>query len=140
MGDDCPADSHVLPKQASASSFDPVPASVEYIRAGRLRPLAVTTTSRSEALPDVPTVSDFLRGYEASNCWGVCAPKNTPVEIVEKLNKEINAALADTKIAARLTALGAIPLKGSPADFRKLIADETQKWAKVVKFAGIKAE
>jgi len=121
-------------------TFDPVPASIEYIRAGRLRPLAVTTKSRSEALPDVPTVADFLPGYEASNWWGVCAPKNTPAEIVDKLNREINAAVVDPKIKARLADLGGIPLRGSPAEFGKLIAEETKKWGKVVKFAGIKAE
>jgi tripartite-type tricarboxylate transporter receptor subunit TctC len=121
-------------------TFDPVPASIEYIKAGRLRPLAVTTTTRSEALPDVPTVADFLPGYEASTWWGVCAPKNTPAEIVDKLNKEINAVLADPKIKARLADLGGIPLKGSPADFGKLIAADTEKWGKVVKFAGMKVD
>ena len=121
-------------------TFDPVPASIEYIRSGRLRALAVTTAIRSEALPEVPTVAAFLQGYEASNWWGVCGPKNTPAEIVDRLNKEINAAVVDPKIKARLADLGGIPLRGSPADFGKLIAEETEKWAKVVKFAGIKAE
>jgi len=121
-------------------TFDPVPASIEYIRAGRLRPLAVTTKSRSEALPDVPTVADFLPGYEASNWWGVCAPKNTPAEIVDKLNREINAAIVDPKIKARLADLGGIPLRGSPAEFGKLIADETEKWGKVVRAAHMKPE
>jgi tripartite-type tricarboxylate transporter receptor subunit TctC len=120
-------------------TFDPVPASVEYIRAGRLRPLAVTTLARSEALPDVPAVADFLPGYEASNWWGVCAPKNTPAEIVDRLNREINAALANPKLKVRLADLGGVPLRGSAANFGKLIADETEKWGKVVRFAGIKA-
>jgi tripartite-type tricarboxylate transporter receptor subunit TctC len=102
--------------------------------------LAVTTKTRSEALPDIPALADFLPDYEASNWWGVCAPKNTPVNIVEALNREINAAFTDPKIKARLADLGAIPLRGSPADFGKLIADETEKWAKVIRFAGIKAD
>jgi tripartite-type tricarboxylate transporter receptor subunit TctC len=114
--------------------------SIEYIRAGRLRALAVTTATRSDALPDVPTVGEFVPGYEASNWFGLGAPKATPVEIVDKLNKEINAGLADPKIKARLADLGGTPLVGAPADFGKLIADETEKWGKVVKFAGIKAE
>jgi len=120
--------------------FDPLPASIEYIRVGRLRPLAVTAAARSEVLPDVPTVGEFLPGYEASNWWGVCAPKNTPAEIVDTLNREINAAVIDLKIKARLADLGGISLRGSPADFGKFIAAETEKWAKVVKFAGIKAD
>jgi tripartite-type tricarboxylate transporter receptor subunit TctC len=120
--------------------FDPIPGSIEYLRSGRLRPLAVTTASRSDALPDVPTVADFLPGYEASNWWGICAPKHTPSEIVEKLNREINAAFANPKIKARLTDLGGNPLVGSPAIFAKFIADETEKWGKVVKFAGIKVD
>ena len=114
--------------------------SIEYIRAGRLRALAVTTATRSEALPDIPTVGEFVPGYEASDWYGVGAPKNTPAEIVDKLNKEINAGLADPKMKARLADLGGTALAGSPADFGKLIADETEKWGKVVKFAGIKAE
>jgi tripartite-type tricarboxylate transporter receptor subunit TctC len=121
-------------------TFDPVPASVEYIRAGRLRPLAVTTSTRSEALPDVPVVADYLPSFEASNWWGICAPKGTPTTIVDRLNKEINAAFNDPKIKERLAALGAIPLRGSPADFAKLIAEETEKWAKVIRAAHIKAE
>jgi len=121
-------------------TFDPVPASIEFLRAGKLRALAVTTATRSEALPDVPTIADFIPGYEASNWWGVCAPKNTPADIVDKLNKEINAGLADPKIRARLADLGGNPLRGSPADFGKLIIEETEKWGKVVKFAGIKPE
>jgi tripartite-type tricarboxylate transporter receptor subunit TctC len=114
--------------------------SIEYIRAGRLRALAVTTATRSEALPDIPTLGDFLRGYESSAWNGIGAPKDSPAEVIEKLNKEINAALADPKFKARLADLGGVPLSGSPADFSKLISDETEKWGKVVKFAGIKAE
>jgi tripartite-type tricarboxylate transporter receptor subunit TctC len=114
--------------------------SIEYIRAGRLRALAVTTATRSEALPDIPTLGDFLRGYESSAWNGIGAPKDSPAEVIEKLNKEINAALADSKFKARLADLGGTPLSGSPADFSKLISDETEKWGKVVKFAGIKAE
>jgi tripartite-type tricarboxylate transporter receptor subunit TctC len=114
--------------------------SIEYIRAGRLRALAVTTATRSDALPDLPTVSEFVPGYEASFCTGIGAPRNTPAEIIDKLNMEINAGLADPKLKARLTDLGGTVLALSPAEFGKLIADETDKWAKVVKFAGIKAE
>jgi tripartite-type tricarboxylate transporter receptor subunit TctC len=114
--------------------------SIEYIRAGRLRALAVTTATRSDALPDVPTVGEFVPGYEASNWFGLGAPKATPAEIVEKLNKEINAALADPKMKARLADLGGTPLAGSPADFGKLIADETEKWGKVIRSANIKPE
>jgi tripartite-type tricarboxylate transporter receptor subunit TctC len=121
-------------------TFNPLPASIEFIKTGTLRALAVTTTTRSEILPDVPSLSDFVPGYEASTWYGVGAPKNTPVEIIDKLNKEINAALVDPKISSRLVALGGMLLSGSPADFGKLIADETTKWAKVVKFAGIKPE
>jgi tripartite-type tricarboxylate transporter receptor subunit TctC len=115
-------------------------ASIEYIRAGKLRPLAVTTATRWEGLPDIPPVNDFVSGYEASAVSGLGAPKATPAEIVDKLNKEVNAALADPKIKARLADLGGTPLVGSPADFRKLIAEETEKWGKVIKFAGIKPE
>ena len=115
-------------------------ASIEYIRAGKLRALAVTTATRSEALPDIPTVGEFVPGYEASGWYGIGAPKNTPAEIIDKLNKEINAGLADPKMKARLADLGGTVLAGSPADFGKLIAEETEKWGKVVKFAGIKAE
>jgi tripartite-type tricarboxylate transporter receptor subunit TctC len=115
-------------------------ASIEYIRSGRLRALAVTAETRWEALPDVPTVSEFVPGYEATNWFGVGAPKATPAEVIDKLNKEINAALADPKMKARLADLGGTVLPGSPADFGKLIADEIEKWAKVIKFAGIKAE
>jgi tripartite-type tricarboxylate transporter receptor subunit TctC len=119
--------------------FGPIAGSIEYVRAGTLRALAVTTAKRSEALPDLPTVGEFVPGYEASAVWGVGAPRNTPAEIVDKLNKEINAGLADPKIKARLE-LGGTVLPGSPAGFGKLIAEETEKWAKVVKFANIKPE
>ena len=114
--------------------------SIEYIKTGRLRALAVTAATRSEALPDLPTVGEFVPGYEASNWFGVGAPKATPAAIVEQLNKEINASLADPKLKARLTDLGGTPLVGSPADFGKLIAEETEKWGKVVKLTGIKAD
>ena len=119
--------------------FGGVIASIEYIRAGRLRALAVTTASRLEALPDIPSLSEFLPGYEATDWKGIGVPKNTPPEIIDKLNKEINAGLADPKLKARFAELGSPVLPGSPADFGKLIADDTEKWAKVVKFAGIKA-
>ena len=115
-------------------------ASIEYIRAGRLRALAVTTATRSDALPGIPTVDEFVPGYEASSWYGVGAPKATPAEIIEKLNKEINAGLADPKIKARLADLGGDVLALSPADFGKLIAEETEKWGTVVKFTGIKAD
>jgi tripartite-type tricarboxylate transporter receptor subunit TctC len=121
-------------------SFSAIPTSIEYIKAGKVRALAVSTATRSEALPDLPTLGDFLPGFEASNWYGVGAPNNTPVEIVDKLNKEINAALADPKMKARLADLGGTVLPGSPAVFGKLIAEETEKWAKVIKFAGIKAD
>jgi len=120
--------------------FDPVVSSLSHIRAGKLRPLAVTTSTRSEALPDIPTVGDFLPGYEASIWFGVGAPRNTPSEIVDRLNREINGGLSDPMIKARFADLDATVLSGSPADFGKLIAEETAKWAKVIKFAGIKAE
>jgi len=113
---------------------------IEQIRAGKLRPLAVTAAIRWEGLPDIPTVGEFFPGYEASTPIGIGAPRNTSAEIVDKLNKEINAALADPKMKARLADLGGTPLLGSPADFGKLIADETEKWAKVVKFSGAKAD
>jgi tripartite-type tricarboxylate transporter receptor subunit TctC len=120
--------------------FEPLATSIEHIRAGKLRALAVTTATRSEALPDVPTVSEFVPGYEASGWFGVGAPKATPAEIVEKLNKEINAALADPKIKVRLADLGGDVLAVSPADFGRLIAEETEKWAKVIRSANIKPE
>jgi tripartite-type tricarboxylate transporter receptor subunit TctC len=114
--------------------------SIKYIRDGRLRALAVTTATRSEALPDIPTVGEFLPGYEASVWYGIGVPRNTPVEVIDKLNKEINAGLADPKLQARLAHVGGTVLAGSPADFGKFIADETEKWAKVIKSANIKAE
>jgi tripartite-type tricarboxylate transporter receptor subunit TctC len=120
--------------------FGSLPASIEYIRSGKLRGLAVTTSTRSEALPDLPTVGDFVPGYEASGWYGVCAPSRTPPEIIDKLNREINAALADPKLKARLAELGGAALPGSPADFGKLIAEETEKWGKVVRAANIKPE
>jgi tripartite-type tricarboxylate transporter receptor subunit TctC len=115
-------------------------ASIGYIRVGRLRALAVTAATRSDALPDIPTVAEFVLGYEASYWAGIGAPKATPAEIVDKLNKEINAGLADPKMKARLADLGGTVLPGPPSDFGKLIADETEKWAKVIQFAGIKPE
>jgi tripartite-type tricarboxylate transporter receptor subunit TctC len=120
--------------------FDTLPSSIEHIRSGKLRPLAVTAAARSEALPNLPTVGDFLAGYEATTWWGITAPKSTSPEIVAKLNREINAGLADPKMKARFSELGGVPVPTTPADFGKFIADETEKWAKVVKFAGIKAE
>ena len=111
---------------------NPAP-SIEYIRAGKLRALAITTATRSEALPDIPTVGEFVPGYEASSMFGLGAPKNTPAEIIDKLNKEINAALADPKFKARLADLDGTVLGGSPADFGKLIAEETEKWGKVIR-------
>jgi len=121
-------------------TFATMPSSIAYIRAGKLRPLAVTTTTRSDELPEVPTVNDFVPGYEASTWYGVGVPSGTPAEIIGKLNKEINSTLADPTFKARLADVGGSALSGSPADFGKLIADETEKWAKVIKSAGIKAE
>src|SRR5262249_23887754 len=120
--------------------FPTMPSSIAYISAGKLRPLAVTTTTRSDELPQVPTVNDFVPGYEASNWYGIGAPKGTPVEIIDKLNKEINAALGDPKMKARLADLGGTPLLGSPADFGRLIAEETEKWGNVIRALNIKAE
>jgi tripartite-type tricarboxylate transporter receptor subunit TctC len=118
--------------------FSTIPTSIGYIKAGKLRPLAVTTTTRSEALPDLPTVGDFVPGYEVSSWQGIGAPAKTPAEIINKLNKEINAGLADPKLKARLSDLGNTVTPGSPEDFGKFIAEETEKWAKVVKFSGAK--
>jgi tripartite-type tricarboxylate transporter receptor subunit TctC len=120
--------------------FDNVPTSVEYIRAGKIRPLAVTSTERVALFPDLPTVADYVPGYEASAWYGIGAPKGTPPEIVDRLNREINAILVDPAVKTKLVALGATLLPGSPADFGKLVADETDKWRKVIRFAGIKAE
>jgi tripartite-type tricarboxylate transporter receptor subunit TctC len=115
-------------------------ASIGHIRADKLRPLAVTTMSRSDALPGIPSVSEFVPGYEASSWFGIAAPSGTPAAIIAILNRETNAGLADPTIKARLTDMGGMLLAGSPADFGKLIADETAKWGKVIKSAGIKAE
>ena len=120
--------------------FGGVISAIEYIRAGRLRALAVTTASRLEALQDIPSLSEFLPGYEATDWKGIGMPRNTPPEIIDKLNKEINAGLADPKLKARFAELGSPVLPGSPTDFGKLIIQDTEKWAKVVKFAGIKAD
>ncbi len=120
--------------------FSPLPSTIGYIKAGTLRALAVTTATRSDALPDIPTVGDFVAGYEASSWQGVGAPRKTPAAIIDKLNKEINAVIAEPKIKARLADLGGTILSGSPAEFGKFIADETEKWAKVIKAANIKPE
>ena len=120
--------------------FDNIPTCAEHVKSGKLRGLAVTSTTRSEVLPDLPTVADFLPGYEASAWYGLAAPKGTPPEIVETLNKAVNAILADPAAKTRFGELGAILLPGSAADFGKLVADETDKWGKVVKFAGAKVD
>jgi tripartite-type tricarboxylate transporter receptor subunit TctC len=120
--------------------FPATVSSLEYINTGRLRALAVTTATRSDVLPDIPTVGEFVPGYEASNWFGMGAPKGTPADIIDKLNKEINAALSDPKIKVRLADLGGTVLAGSPADFGKLIADDTEKWGKVIRAANIKPE
>jgi tripartite-type tricarboxylate transporter receptor subunit TctC len=120
--------------------FNTIVGSIENIRAGRTRPLGVTTAMRLEMLPDIPAIGEFVKGYEALPWLGLGAPRNTPAEIVEKLNKEINAGLADPKLKARLADLGAMALAGSPADFAKFIADETEKWGKVIRAANITAE
>jgi tripartite-type tricarboxylate transporter receptor subunit TctC len=120
--------------------FPSAASSIEYVRTGKLRGLAVTGATRSDALPDLPTVAESIPGYETSSLYGIGAPRNTPAEIVDKLNKEVNAALADPKMKAHLANLGGVALPGSPAEFGKLIADETEKWAKVIKFAGIKPQ
>jgi tripartite-type tricarboxylate transporter receptor subunit TctC len=121
----------VFPSSASA---------IEYVKTGKLRGLAVTDVNRLDGLPDLPTVADSVPGYEASSLYGIGAPRGTPGEIVDKLNKEVNAALADPKLKARLADLGGTPFGGSPADFGRLIADETEKWGKVIRFAGIKPQ
>src|SRR5262249_23271929 len=120
--------------------FDTIPASIEFIRAGKLRPLAVTSATRLDVLPQLPTVGDFLPGYEATSWSGIAAPRGTPADIAQTLNREINAALVDRGIVARLADLGSTGLPGSPADFGKLLAEETEKWGKVVKFSGATAE
>jgi tripartite-type tricarboxylate transporter receptor subunit TctC len=121
-------------------TFDPISSSIEYIRTGKLRALAVTTEERSEVLPEIPTMSEFVPGYEVSLWTGFGAPKNTPAEIVDKLNKEIYAGLADPKIKARLADLGGMPMPMRPADFGRFIVEETEKWGKVVKFSGAKPD
>jgi tripartite-type tricarboxylate transporter receptor subunit TctC len=120
--------------------FSTLSGSIQYIRTNQLRALAVTTATRSDALPNTPTVADFVPGFEASFWAGVGAPRNTPAEIIDRLNNEINASLADPKMRAQLADLGSMPLVGSPADFGKLIVEETEKWGKVVKFAGMTPE
>jgi tripartite-type tricarboxylate transporter receptor subunit TctC len=121
-------------------AFDPLPASIEHIRAGKLHALAVTTASRSEALPNIPSAGEYVPGYVASNWYGFAAPRNTPPEIIGRLNAEINAALSDPKIKARLIELGGTPLESSPVDFAKFVTDDTAKWAKVIRAANIKPE
>jgi tripartite-type tricarboxylate transporter receptor subunit TctC len=132
-----PALTDLLGRQVQVM-FASMPSAIEYIRAGTLRALAVTIATRSPLLPNIPAVAEFVPGYEAFFVYGLGAPRNTPTEIVEKLNKEISAGLADTKMKARLEDLGGAVLSGSPADFGKLIADETEKWGKVVRAANIK--
>jgi tripartite-type tricarboxylate transporter receptor subunit TctC len=120
--------------------FDNIPSSIEHIRAGRLRPLAVSTTRRLDLLPDLPTLAEFVPGFETGAFAGLGAPKDTPVEVIGRLNREINAGLADPRVSARLIDLGGMPLAVSPAEFGKLIADETEKWGKAVKFSGAKPD
>ena len=119
--------------------FAPVSESIQQIKAGKLRALAVTTAARLDVLPDLPTVGEFVPGYEASGFAGIGAPRNTPPEIIALLNRELNAAVADSRIRARIVELGGTPLGGTPADFGKLLSEATEKWAKVIKFAGITA-
>jgi tripartite-type tricarboxylate transporter receptor subunit TctC len=121
-------------------SFAAMAASIEYVRAGSLRALAITTRTRTDALPDIPTVGEFVPGYEATSVYGLAGPKNMPSVIIERLNKEINAGLADPKIKARLGVFGGEVLVLSPADFGRLLADETEKWGKVIRAANIKPE
>ncbi len=132
--------SHLAGELFKVMAGNTLPASIEYIRAGKLRALAVSTLARSQALPDLPSVSEFLPGYESSGFFGAGAPGKTSSEIVDKLNKEINAGLVDPKLKAQLADLGGMVLPGSPADFGKLIAEETEKWAKVIRAANIKPE
>jgi len=133
---DVPAITDLLAGQVQVY-FGTLPASIEYIKAGNLRALAATSATRLRTLPEVPTMAEFLPGYEATICNGLNAPRNTPAEIVEKLNREINVALADPKLKARLAELGAVPLSGSPGDYARLVAEETEKWGKVVKSAAV---
>ena len=120
--------------------FSPLPQVIGYVRAGKLRALAVTSTTRSEALPDVPTLAEFVPGYEASGWYGISAPAGTPAAIIDKLNQQMNAALADPGVKSKLLAIGVVPKSMTPAEFRQFIAGEIDKWAKVVKFADVKAE
>ena len=120
--------------------FEPLPASIQYIKSGKIRGLAVTTAARSEALPDLPAMGEFVPGYEASGWTGICVPKNTPIEVIEKLNGAIDACLADPKMKSRFADLGAMAFPGSPADFGKLIAEETEKWSKLIRAANIKPD
>ena len=121
-------------------TFESTPAAIGYIRAGTLRALAVTTTRRSEALPDIPTVGEFVPGYEAPTWYGLGAPKNTPAEIVDKLNIEINAGLADPKLRVRVADLGGVPMPMAPVGFGRFIAEETEKWGNVIRALNIKAQ
>jgi tripartite-type tricarboxylate transporter receptor subunit TctC len=134
-----PALADLIAGQVQVMFIGPV-GSIQYIRDGKLRALAVTSVTRAEALPDIPTVGEFVPGFEASSWFGIGAPRNTPLEIVNELNKEINAGLADPNIKARLTELGGTALAGSPADFGQLIVDETEKWGKVIRAANVKPE
>jgi tripartite-type tricarboxylate transporter receptor subunit TctC len=136
---DVPAITDLLAEQVQVY-FGTLPASIEYIKAGNLRALAATSAMRLQALPEVPTMAEFLPGYEATICNGLNAPRNTPAEIVDKLNREINVALADPKLKARLAELGAAPLTGSPGEYARLVADETEKWGKVIKLSGATAD
>jgi tripartite-type tricarboxylate transporter receptor subunit TctC len=136
---DVPAITDLLAGQVQVY-FGTLPASIEYIKAGNLRALAATSAMRLQTLPEVPTMAEFLPGYEATICNGLNAPRNTPAEIVDKLNREINVALADPNLKTRLAELGAAPLSGSPGDYARLIADETEKWGKVVKSSGARAD
>jgi tripartite-type tricarboxylate transporter receptor subunit TctC len=120
--------------------FATTPGTSDFVRTGKLRALAVTSPTRAEGFSDLPRVGDFVPGYEASQWYGIAAPKNTPVEVVDKLNREINAALSDPKMSAKLAEIGGEPLAGSPSEFGRLIAEETEKWGKVVKFTGLKPE
>jgi tripartite-type tricarboxylate transporter receptor subunit TctC len=134
-----PAEADLLGGQVQVL-FDPLPLPLEFIRTGKLRALAVTTATRSEVLPNIPTVGEFVPGYEASSVYGLGAPANAPAEIVDRLNQEINASFADPKIKVRLADTGGTVLAGSPTDFAKLIVEETEKWGKVVKFSGAKPD
>jgi tripartite-type tricarboxylate transporter receptor subunit TctC len=120
--------------------IDPLPASIEFVRSGRLRPLAITSAARFPALPELPAATEYMPGYVAESWYGAGVPRNTPAEIIDKLNREINAGLADARIRSRITELGATVLSGTPADFGKMLADETEKWGKVVRASGARAE